>query len=256
MLFRSSEPKPMIAPEVFPFASPVRLARAAAETIVETLRTAVTERGRASFGLTGGSTPRPLYRLLAAEYRSALDWQQVHVFWGDERHVPHDAADSNYRLAAETLLAGLPVAEAHVHPAPTGGTPEADARAYEQTLRAFFGDRPAFDLVLLGMGADGHVASLFPGSPALGETERWVVATEAPPASPVRERLSLTLPVLSAARTVLFLVAGEQKADAVGAVFRDPDRSPPAERVGAQERLLWFVDEAAYGAAEGRSHGR
>ena len=102
--------------------------------------------------------------------------------------------------------------------------------------------------VLLGMGEDGHVASLFPGIPALGETERWVVATEAPPSSPVRDRLSLTLPVLNAGRVTLFLVAGEAKRDAFAAALRDPDRSPPAERVTARDRLLWYVDEAAAGA--------
>ncbi len=243
----------MIAPEVFTFSSPVRLARAAAETLVETLRAALAERSRATLVLTGGATPQPLYRLLAADYRHALDWQRVDVFWGDERHVPHDAEDSNCRMARETLLGDLPVPEPNVHPVPTGSTPEADAAAYEATLRAHFReDVPDFDLLLLGMGADGHVASLFPESEALGETERWVVATEAPPRHPVRDRVSLTFPALSAARTVLFLVAGEQKAEAVAAALRDPEHAPPAERVGARERLLWFLDDAAAGELAGR----
>ncbi|MEM1041862.1 MAG: 6-phosphogluconolactonase [Bacteroidota bacterium] len=239
----------MIAPEVFAFASPVRVARAAAETVVETLRAALAARGQASLVLTGGSTPGPLYRLLAASYPDALDWEHVHVFWGDERHVPHDHDDSNARFAREALLDGLAVPDAQVYPVPTGGTPEADARAYEQTLRAYFGDEatPAFDLVLLGMGGDGHVASLFPDSPSLGEAERWVVATEAPPASPVRDRISLTFPALGATRTVLFLVTGAGKAEAVASVFSDPGRTPPAGRVGAQERLLWFLDDDAHG---------
>ncbi len=238
----------MIPPEVFTFASPVHLARAAAETVTETLRTAVAERGRASFVLTGGSTPKALYQRLATHYHDALDWQRVHIFWGDERYVPPDDDDSNTRFAHETLLDDLPIPDTQIYPIPTSDTPEADARAYEQMLRDYFGDGPpAFDLVLLGMGGDGHIASLFPERDALNETERWVVATDAPPTSPVRERISLTFPILNAARTVLFLVSGESKADAVHSVFRDPDRSPPAERVGAQERLLWFVDEAAYG---------
>lgn len=239
----------MIAPEVFTFASPVHLARAAAETVIETLRAAIAERGHASLVLTGGSTPRPLYQLLATNYQDALDWQQVAIFWGDERHVPHDHEASNCRFAHETLLDALAISEEQIHPVPTSGTPDADARAYEQTLRGFFGDGPpVFDLVLLGMGADGHVASLFPQSSALDETERWVMATEAPPSSPVRDRVSLTFPALNAARTVLFLVAGKEKAEAVDAVLRDPDRTPPAQRVGAQERLLWFVDDDAYGS--------
>lgn len=237
----------MIAPEAFTFPSTSSLARAAAETVVETLRAAIAERGRADLVLTGGSTPRALYALLAADYPHALDWTKVDVFFSDERHVPHDHDASNFRMARDTLLDGLPIPPEHVHPFPTGSTPGADARAYERTLRAHFGDEPDFDLVLLGMGADGHVASLFPGSPALDETERWVVATQSPPSSPVRDRITLTFPTINAARTVLFLVAGEEKRRALAAVLRDPDDAPPAERVEARERLLWFVDEEAYG---------
>jgi 6-phosphogluconolactonase len=238
----------MIAPEVFTFSGTTRLAHAAAEVVIETLRTALTERGRASLVLTGGSTPVPLYRHLAADYRSALDWERVDVFWGDERHVPHDDDDSNFLMARDTLLNGLPLSPDRIHPIPTGDTPEADARAYEETLRAYFDDEsPAFDLLLLGMGADGHVASLFPDSPALGEQERWVIATTSPPSSPVRDRVTLTFPTINAAHTVLFLVAGASKHDAFAAVHGDPSDAPPAERVEAQRRLLWFVDEAAAG---------
>ncbi len=237
----------MIAPEVFTFPDPKRLARAAAETVVEVLRAALAERGRADVVLTGGSTPATLYELLAEDYAHALDWTKLDVFFSDERHVPHDHRDSNARMAREALLDGL-VPPERVHPFPTGSSPDADARAYEQTLREHFGDEPAFDLVLLGMGEDGHVASLFPGAPTIDETERLVVAAEAPPSSPVRDRLSLTFPVLNAGRVTLFLVTGEAKRDAVAAVFRDPDRSPPAERVTARDRLLWYLDEAAAGA--------
>ena len=238
----------MIAPELYVFSGATRLAHAAAETVIETLRAALTQRGRASFVLTGGSTPIPLYRLLAADYRGALDWERVDFFFGDERHVPHDDDDSNVRMARETLLDGLHLSPDRVHPIPTSGTPEADARSYERTLRAYFdGALPAFDLMLLGMGADGHVASLFPGSPALDEAERWVVATESPPSSPVRDRVTLTFPALNASRTVLFLVAGASKHEALAAVHRDPSDAPPAERVEAQDRLLWFVDEDAAG---------
>lgn len=238
----------MIAPELFTFAGLPRLAHAAADTVVETLRSALDDRGRASFVLTGGGTPKPLYLLLAADYRHALDWSRVDVFFGDERHV-HAAHDhSNYRMARETLLDGLPLSPDRVHPMPTGSTPDADAHAYEETLRDYFGDGPpAFDLTLLGMGADGHVASLFPDSPALGETERWVVATQSPPTSPVLDRITLTFPAINASRTVLFLVAGATKRDALAAVHSDPDAAPPAERVEAQDRLLWYVDEDAAG---------
>lgn len=234
----------MTAPEVFTFADPQRLARAAAETLVETLRGAIAERGHADLVLTGGSTPRALYERLASDHADALDWAAVDVFFSDERHVPHDDEDSNFKMAHDAFLRTL-VPPERVHPFPTGSAPDADARAYERTLRDHFGDEPAFDLVLLGIGEDGHVASLFPGIPALDESERWAVATEAPPSSPVRERLSLTLPVLNAGRVTLFLATGERKRDAVAAVLRDPDRSPPAERVTARERLLWYLDDAA-----------
>lgn len=238
----------MTAPEVFTFSSIARLARAAAETVVETLRTAIEKRGRASFVLTGGGTPRPLYQLLANEYGHSLDWNLVDVFFGDERHVPHDDDDSNFLMARETLLDGLPLDPARIYPMPTDGTPEADARAYERTLRDLFdGDTPNFDLVLLGMGADGHVASLFPGSPVLTENERWVVAAEAPPSSPVHDRVTLTFPAINAAHTVLFLVAGASKREPLAAVLRGPEDAPPAERVSARERLLWYVDDDAYG---------
>jgi 6-phosphogluconolactonase len=238
----------MIAPELFTFSSTARLAHAAADTVVETLGAALEARDQASFVLTGGSTPVPLYRLLAAEYRHALDWSRVVVFFGDERHVPHDHDDSNFRMARETLLDGLPLSPDRIYPMPTSDTPETDARSYEETLRDYFGDGPpAFDLLLLGMGADGHIASLFPGSPALDEAERWVVATESPPSSPVHDRITLTFPAINAARTVLFLVAGESKQEALYAVHRTPGDAPPAERVEAQDRLLWFVDEAAAG---------
>jgi 6-phosphogluconolactonase len=236
----------MIAPEVFTFADPQRLARAAAEAVVEVLRHAIDAHGRADLVITGGSTPRSLYALLASDYANALEWAKVDVFFSDERHVPHNHEDSNFRMARDAFLNAL-VPPERVHPFPTGATPDADALAYERTLRDHFGDEPAFDLVLLGIGEDGHVASLFPGIAALDETDRWAIATEAPPSSAVRERLSLTLPVLNAGRVTLFLATGEAKRNAVAAVLRDPDRSPPAERVTARERLLWFVDETAAG---------
>ena len=246
----------MIAPEVFTLPDPARLVRAAAEQVVQTLRGAQAERETASLVLTGGSTPRPLYGLLATDYAHAVDWHRVRVFFSDERFVPHDHAASNYRLAKETLLDPLGLPPAHVHPFPTDQpSPEAAARAYERALRAVFDDAPAFDLVLLGMGSDGHVASLFPGGPEVGERDRWAVVAEAPAGAEVRERLSLTLPVLSAGRTVLFLVSGAEKREAVRAVFESEAETPPAERVGARERLLWFLDAAAYDVDAASSAG-
>lgn len=238
----------MIAPEIFTFPDAQALARAAAEEVVQVLRAALAARGEASLVLAGGSTPRPLYQRLAESHAGALDWGRVSVFLGDERFVPPEDERSNFRLASETLLGRLGFEAGRVHAVPTGAASPAEAaRAYEATLREHLGPEPAFDLVLLGIGEDGHTASLFPGSPALEERERWVVAAEAPPGAPVRERITLTLPALSAGRTVLFLAAGEGKRAAIEDALRDPKATPPAQRVGARERLLWFLDEAAYG---------
>jgi 6-phosphogluconolactonase len=228
------------------------VARAAAEEVVEAGARAVAERGRFAVALSGGSTPRRLYRLLAdpaAPFRGRLRWDAVHVFFGDERHVPPDHADSNYRMAREALLDHVEAASVHRI---RGELPDAEAAAaaYEAELRAFFalgaGDAPpALDLVLLGLGADGHTASLFPGSPALEERRRWVAA---PLVEAVRaHRITLTLPMLVRAREVVFLVAGAEKAAALARVLGPADARPlPAARVhpGAGA-LVWIVDRAA-----------
>src|SRR5688572_24616891 len=164
--------------------------QAAARTISESVRGA----GRCSLVLSGGNTPRTFYGLLASEFRDQIPWPHIHIFWGDERYVsPHDP-DSNYRLARETLLDHVPCPAANIHPMPTQfASPEDAARDYERTLRNYFGtDWPHFDLLLLGIGKEGHTASLFPGSRALRERTRWVAAVETP-ANPSL-RLTLTLP--------------------------------------------------------------
>lgn len=189
--------------------------------------------GPRTIALAGGSTPRPLYEALA---RQPYPWQEVEVFFGDERCVPADHPDSNLRMAREALLDHVAAA---VFPMP-GET--CDARSYEEALRERFGEEmPALDLVLLGLGEDGHTVSLFPGDPALEESGRWVARVE-------REdhtRLTLTLPVLSAARAAVFLVSGEQKRDALRRLL-DGDRQVPAARVEA-ERVLVVADRAAAG---------
>ncbi len=232
-------------PEVSVFPDPAALVRAAAETVTDALREGIETRDRATFVLTGGSTPKGLYRLLARDHAGALDWERVDVFWGDERFVPPDDADSNYRMARETMLDALPVPECNLHPVPTP-LPNAEmaAAAYAATLRGYFAaDEPAFDVVLMGLGADGHTASLFPDGPEVEERERWAVHSLAPPEHPVRDRVSLTVPVLSAGRVVLFLVTGRGKAEAVAATLRDG--STPAAAVGARGHLLWYLDEEA-----------
>jgi 6-phosphogluconolactonase len=229
------------------------LARAAAAEIMSRAQAAARARGRFAMALAGGSTPLPLYALLAQEpYRSTVPWNVTHVFWGDERVVPADHRDSNFGMANEALLRplGLPEANAHRIPAELG--PEAAAVAYEHALRAFFQlserELPRFDLLLLGLGADGHTASLFPRSPALRETKRLAAAVWVEPLQ--SRRITLTVPVLNQARCVVFLVAGRDKADVLRRVLRgtcEPEDCPARLIRPEQGELLWLVDEEAGG---------
>jgi 6-phosphogluconolactonase len=220
------------------------VARAIFQRIHETLATA----NRFSLSLAGGQTPRALYRVLATEYRDTIPWSRLHLFWGDERYVPRDDPRSNYRLVGESLLDPVPIPKENVYPMPTDlPEPEEAAAAYEQTLREWFPSSwPRFDLVLLGMGPDGHTASLFPRSPALAEQVRWVAAVRAPVEPAVR--LTLTLPVFNHAALVFFLVTGTEKADALRRVLAGPSEpiAYPASAVRPGEgRLVWWVDERA-----------
>lgn len=230
------------------------LSRAAAERVERAIDEAVARGGRCSIALSGGSTPRALYRLLAdptAPFRRHIPWNEVHLFWGDERHVPPDHADSNYLMVRETLLRSISIPEVNVHRVAAELADAAKAAAlYEAELRSFFGPgsgaggAPRFDIVLLGLGEDAHTASLFPGSEALDERERWVVApfVEAQHG----HRITLTPPVLNAAGLALFLVSGAAKARPLHDVLegeRDPKRFPA--QIVAAERTLWLADRDA-----------
>jgi 6-phosphogluconolactonase len=200
--------------------------------------------------LSGGNTPRLLYQRLASpEYRNRIEWRRVELFWGDERFVPHNDPRSNYRMARETLLAHAPVLIDHIHPIPTEGDPDIAARKYEGVLKGIYGadslsqSRPLFDLVLLGLGDDGHTASLFPGSPALDEHTHWVLAVEGKD----EPRITLTYPTLQSAGAVVFVADGADKADAVARV-RSGDKTLPAARLKARGEVLWFIDRAAASA--------
>jgi 6-phosphogluconolactonase len=222
------------------------LSRAAAEASRDLALGAIAARGRCAIALAGGHTPARTYSLWASDF--PLPWAQTHFFWGDERYVPPDDPQSNFRMFREALLDRVPVPAENVHPMPTRQPkPEDAAQAYEDTLRQFFGSgRPAFDLVLLGLGGEGHTASLFPGSPALFEKERWVVAVDAP-AEP-HLRLTLTLAVLNRARKVFFLASGAGKSEVIAALEREPKLAAtryPAARVQPQGRVVWFLDRAA-----------
>ena len=205
----------------------------AAPYIAERVQRAVQERGRCDLVLAGGRTPSRVYEQLAG---SRVPWQRVRLFWGDERFVPTDHEASNYRMVRETLLERASPPARNVFPVRTGAVSPAEAALeYERTLRGLFPGHafPAFDLVLLGLGADGHTASLFPGGPECEERSRWCVASLAPEGTAVRERVTLTLPVLNAARTVAFLVAGEEKRGALQALVGAAESGLPAQRVRA-----------------------
>lgn len=207
--------------------------------------------GRFMLVLSGGGTPRRMHQVLADRYRDSLPWPRVHLFWGDERLVPPDDAESNYRMARETLLAHVPVPPAHVHRIPTDGTAAEAAAAYEARLHELFGPAgPAFDLTLLGLGDDGHTASLFPEVPALQEQTRWATAVRAPGYMSVRERVTLTYPALNRSREVLFLVAGAGKHATLRRILDDPAAPDPAAAVTARDAVHWFVDAAAYDVPE------
>ena len=230
--------------QVFAQASELFLGAAAAFT--DTCLAAVAARGRCRVALAGGSTPRGLFRVLGQEAR--LPWGAVDWYWGDERQVHPEHPDSNYRMARETLFAFAPVAPERIHPM-AGADPDAAAAAlrYEAELRwAFPEPWPRFDLVLLGLGTDGHTASLFPGSPALAERERLVLAPWVEKLG--QHRLTLTLPVFNQAASIMFLVSGADKAPMVAQVL---DGGPPVPaqliRPVAGE-LRWFLDAAAAGA--------
>ena len=231
------------------------LYQAAAAEFVRQAGEAVQANGACTVALSGGSTPKGLYGLLADDpsWRGQVPWDQLHVFWGDERHVPPDHPDSNYRMAHEAMLSKVPIPPANVHRIKSE-YPDARQAAedYEQTLRAFFhltaGQFPRFNVVFLGLGPEAHTASLFPGTKALHETRRLVVSTWV--GKLFTERITLTPPVLNNAAGVIFLVSGDDKALALKAVLEGPDEPEqlPAQLIRPSHgRLLWLVDWAAAG---------
>ncbi|HZP76429.1 MAG TPA: 6-phosphogluconolactonase [Pseudolabrys sp.] len=209
---------------------------------------------RIAIALSGGSTPRRLYELLGEQpWRDTFPWRRTHWFWGDERFVPENDARSNYRMVREALLAQAPIPADHIHPIPTdAATPAAAADAYQRTLQSFYGAqrldpaRPLFDIMLLGLGADGHTASLLPGSPALAEKDRWVMAV---PAGAPEPRITLTYPALQSTRHTAFLVVGAEKRSAF-ARARGGDQALPAGRLRPLGDLHWFADATAAGNPE------
>ncbi|MGO9124570.1 MAG: 6-phosphogluconolactonase [Terriglobales bacterium] len=235
------------SPELRIFETPVDLFQAAAAGFARLASDAVQKSGKFSVALSGGSTPKRLYTLLASGAFSNLPWDKTYFFFGDERHVPPDHPDSNYRMANEAMLSRAPTANVFRVPAEMEDS-NAAASAYQQTLRNFFrlgfGDFPRFDLILLGLGPDGHTASLFPGSAALEENKKLVVASWVEKFK--THRITLTFPVLNQAACVMFLVSGADKAGILREVLENPQAALPAQRVRPTNgRLVWMVDRAA-----------
>lgn len=226
------------------------LSHRAADAVVTVIDDAVRRRGRCSVVLSGGSTPSTLHRLLATSYQTRVPWSLVDVFWGDERYVPHDHELSNYRMARTTLLDHVPCPVDNIHPMPTHfADPDDAARQYQVTLEHYWKrGEPQFDLAVMGMGSDGHTASLFPGSPALHERIRLVVAATVPAQSP--RRLTLTFPALARSTHIYFLVSGADKAVALSRVLSGADRDvyPAANVRSAATPVVWWLDRNAASA--------
>ncbi|GAB4244110.1 MAG: 6-phosphogluconolactonase [Thermoleophilia bacterium] len=223
------------------------LAEAAAEAVIHLLRGAVKERGCGFISLSGGSTPEPLYRLLSSpRYDEAVAWERIHLLWGDERVVPPDHEASNFSLVSRSGLLRRNLAG--VHRMPGEMEPEEAAADYEHRLRALWprGD-VQLDVGLLGLGSDGHTASLFPGAPEVTEARKWVVATEKHAGF---RRLTLTLPVFWSSSCLLFLVSGSGKRNALRGVFRHDEGLPAYLVVQGARRVVWLVDQEAGGGIE------
>ncbi|MGD1148853.1 MAG: 6-phosphogluconolactonase [Thermoanaerobaculaceae bacterium] len=244
-----------MAPAVTIFKNSDDLGKHAADLVARAVRGAVRVRGRAMLALAGGSTPEKTYMVLAQPGRSSrIDWAHTNLFFGDERFVRPDDPASNFAMVRRALLAAIPVPAGHAFPVPTQLPTAATAAAeYAATIARAFGiaddrDLPRFDLILLGLGDDGHTASLFPGAPSLRVTDRWVVASPPGTLPPPVERITLTFPVLNAAREILFLVSGRNKAEALHDVLEGQpncEARPAAGVRPADGTLAWLVDEAA-----------
>jgi 6-phosphogluconolactonase len=233
--------------KIITVADPAALAKTAADRVLARISA---NNGRVAICLTGGSSPKKLYQLLATEtYRSKIPWDRVHWFIGDERFVPTNDSRNNMSMARAAFLDQCAPA-ANIHPIPTDtANPDETARRYERELQSFYGAdelssaKPLFDVVLMGVGPDGHTASLFPGYPAIKETRRWVVGVPQANVEPFVPRVTLTLPALASCREMLFEIAGAEKRAILTLVFADENL--PANRARSAGETVWLVDKAA-----------
>jgi 6-phosphogluconolactonase len=226
-----------------------RLAEKGAELMCNTAKEAVARKDSFAVAVSGGSTPRAMHRLLSQEpYLADMPWQKTHFFWVDERMVPFDHPDSNYGAAQKDLMSMIPIPADQVHPMPAMMRPEEGADLYQAKLKTFFQDLgsldPVFDLIILGIGTDGHTASLFPGQPSNQEPDRWVLSVKG--GKPDVFRLTLTYAVLNSARHILFLVSGDTKAAVVKTLIEDRHAQLPAAKIQPLNgKMTWLLDQKA-----------
>jgi 6-phosphogluconolactonase len=227
------------------FANEEALSQGMAEQFASSAEQAIAERGRFAVALSGGHTPTRAYRLLTAEpYVGRIDWSKVHIFWGDERNVPNTDPNSNERMALESLLSGILISSENIHPMFNGSTNVAAAAAYEAILRSFFGDNgPLFDMVMLGMGPDGHTLSLFPGAGNL-DSSAWVIPAQTDVWA-VHDRITLTPRAVSMSRQVVLEIGGADKAEMVKAILEENADYPLGVVVRGCEDVVWLLDEPA-----------
>lgn len=248
-------------PKIVILETPEALAQEGAEIFLRTSRLFTKEGGLFTVALSGGATPRAMHRLLGkAPLRSQVPWDRIHIFWGDERCVPYQSPWSSFGSARKDFLEGVGIPDSHVHPMPTNQEPEKGARLYETELADFFRSRPrpspALDLAFLGMGVDGHTASLFPGRDVLNEDKRWVVAVKAG-GEPAVPRLTMTIPFLNRAGQIVFLVSGKRKAHTVREILESDEERYPARRIHpVSGRITWLLDSDAASLLSGDpAHG-
>jgi 6-phosphogluconolactonase len=238
-----------LRPEIRVLPTQNELFHAAALEFADRAADAVRDRGRLTVALSGGSTPRGMFSLLASGSIPNIPWDKIYFFWGDERHVPPDSPESNYRMANEAMLSKVPVRAENIFRIPAEGKDaNVVASTYEQTIQKFFalkpGDFPRLDLVLLGMGPDGHTASLFPGTAALQETKKIFVANWVEKLGDFR--FTLTYPAINHAAEIAFLVSGTDKAATLQQVLENQNAGLPSQKIRPENgRLLWLVDQAA-----------
>jgi len=227
-----------------------RASQALAERLVEAVKDMLTTKDRFSMALSGGKTPRFLYKLLAREYSSEIPWERVHLFWGDERCVPKDSEDSNFAMAYNAMISKVPIPPQNIHRIPAEiNPPEKAAGNYERMMQEFLKPEKEesflFDAMILGVGEDGHTASLFPGSSALAEKSHLVLAVNAPSSFSPQKRITLTFPLINRSRSIFFLASGTKKKEVVREILKNPEaarRLYPAAMIHSLGSVAWYID--------------